>query len=362
MMFTLKKSLFQTVALLLAFAPTAFGAGMDPQLMEKSRRAIDGGLHYLRGQQQPDGSLLGSVGVTALSLRAFLESHRGYNEGDGAFITKQVEFILSKVNPDGSISETMQNRSYNTAVALNALAATGNPEYAEVIANGQKFLKGHQIDEGEGYDKSHRYYGGLGYGGDERPDMSNLYLALEALKGTAEDPKDPVWDKALVFVSRSQNRSESNDQEWAGNDGGFIYMPGWNPPEYGGTNSYGGMTAAGLISLLFAGVDKSDPRIQAAYKWLADNYTLEVNPGTEAKHGLFYFYNAFGKVMAAYGEDEFTDSRGQKHAWRSDLARKLVSLQRPDGSWVNVDSNKWWEDKPELVTAWTVIALEHAIR
>jgi squalene-hopene/tetraprenyl-beta-curcumene cyclase len=360
----MKRLALLAAALAFVVAPVTHAADpMDPQLKEKARRAIDAGLHYLRGAQAENGSMSGSVGITALSLRAFLESHRGYNESDGAFITKQVDFILSKANDDGSICETLQNRSYNTAVALTALAATKNPKYAGTIAKAQKYLKGEQIDEKEGYKPDHRYYGGIGYGGDERPDLSNMYVALEGLKATAEDPKDPVWQRALVFVDRSQNRSESNDQSWAGNDGGFIYMPGWNPPEYGGgTKSYGGMTAAGMISLLFAGVDKNDPRIQAAYKWITTNYTLENNPGTDTKHGLFYFYNAFAKVMAAYGDVEFTDGKGQTHNWRNELAQKLLSLQAPDGSWVNKDSNKWWENNPQLVTAWTVIALEQIVR
>jgi squalene-hopene/tetraprenyl-beta-curcumene cyclase len=335
---------------------------LDPALRERARRGVDAGLNYLRSQQAADGSVARSVGITALSLRGFLESHRGYNEGDGAFITRQVEFILSKARPDGAISESLQNLSYNTAVSMNALAATKNPKYADVIGRAQKFLIGHQIDEGEGYKPDHRYYGGIGYGGDERPDMSNVYLAIEALKGTSLDPKDPVWQKALQFVNRSQNRSESNDQKWAANDGGFIYMPGWNPPEFeNGLASYGGMTAAGLLSLLFAGVDKKDPRVQAAYKWMTTNYTLDLNPGTSKKHGIFYFYNAFAKVMTAYGEDSFVDGKGQKRNWKSELAAKLVSLQKPDGTWSNPDSNAWWEDKPQLVTAWSVIALEHTL-
>lgn len=338
---------------------------MDPDLRERARRSVDAGLNYLRTQQAADGSVARSVGITALSLRGFLESHRGYNEGDGAFITNQVNYILSHVKPDGSITESLQNTSYNTSVAMNALAATKNPKYNAVIAAAQKYLIGHQIDEGEGYKKDHRYYGGIGYGGDERPDMSNLYLAIEALKGTSLDPKDPVWEKALAFVNRSQNRSESNDQAWAGNDGGFVYMPGWNPPEFEFaklTTSYGGMTAAGLLSLLFAGVDKNDPRVQAAYKWMTTNYTLEVNPGTTKKHGIYYFYNAFAKVMTAYGEDTFVDGKGQTRNWKIELAQKLVSLRSEDGSWRNADSNAWWEDKPQLVTAWSVIALEHALK
>jgi squalene-hopene/tetraprenyl-beta-curcumene cyclase len=352
------------IATLLAFATIdshAAPAKMDPHLRQEARHAVDAGLHFLRENEAADGSLSKSVGVTALALRAFLESSRRYNESDGAFITRPVAFILAHVNDDGSISESIANRSYNTAVALTALAATHNDAYADVMRKGQDFLRNHQVDEDEGYDVSHRYYGGIGYGGDERPDLSNEYMALEALRATALDPKDPVWEKALVFVSRSQNRSESNDQDWAGNDGGFIYMPGWNPDNKP-LDSYGGMTAAGLLSLLFAGVDREDPRVKAAYEWIRTNYTLEENPGTGGKNGLFYYYNVYAKCMTAYGEVDFTDAKGQRHNWRDELATKLVSLQGPDGSWVNHDSNRWWEDNPVLVTSWVVIALNQATR
>lgn len=347
-------------ALVLSLPLSAGDNPMDAALRSKAKRAVDAGLHYLRTHQADDGAWSGSVGITALALRAFLESHRGYNESDGAFITRPVQFILYYVNTDGSISETNQNRNYNTAVAITALQATGNPAHKEVIVNGQGFLKGLQLDSPDGYDKDHRYYGGIGYGGDERPDLSNQYLAVEALQATSLDPEDPVWDKARLFISRCQNRSESNDQPWAGNDGGFTYMPGYSP--HGGTASYGGMTHAGLLSLLFAGVDKNDPRVKAAYDWIRTHYTLEDNPGAKGKQGLFYYYNAFGKSMYAFGQAEITDTSGKQHNWRNDLATKLLSLQDKDGSWVNPHSPRWWEGDRYLVTAWSVIALNHAIR
>lgn len=345
-------------------APALAGVeAMDPELLRRARRAVAGGLHFLRGKQAEDGSLLKSVGITALALRGFLESPEKYREADGPFITRQVEFILAHVRPDGSISASLQATAYNTAVAINALAATGNPKYEAAISGARNFLIKHQIDGDEGYKEDHAYFGGIGYGGGERPDLSNVYISLEGLKAAATDPKDPVWQKALKFVSRSQNRSESNDQAWAGNDGGFAYRPGTNPPEYeNGTGSYGGMTAAGLLSLLFAGADKNDPRVQAAYKWMTANFTLEVNPGTDKKHGLFYYYNAVAKVMSAYGQDSFVDGRGQTVNWRNALAGKLLSLQAADGSWKNNESSAWMEGRPELVTAWAVIALEHVIK
>lgn len=359
-----RRHLLALSAAALAAAPLASIAGeIDPELRRRAVRAIAGGLHYLRGQQAPDGSLMKSVGITALALRAFLESPEKYSEADGAFVTRQVEFLVTNAKPDGSISSTLQSTAYNTAVAVNALAATKNPKYDAILAAARKYLIHHQVDEEEGYAPDHPFYGGIGYGGGERPDLSNTYLVIEGLKAAATDPKDPVWKKALMFVNRSQNRSESNDQKFAANDGGFAYRPGSNPPEYeNGTASYGGMTAAGLLSLLFAGVDKADGRVQAAYKWMTANYTLDVNPGTNKKHGLFYFYNAFAKVMLAYGEDHFVDGRGQRHNWRNELVQKLMGLQAADGSWANRESNAWWEDRPQLVTAWSVIALEHALK
>jgi len=339
---------------------SASEASMDPDLKSKAQRATDNGLRYLREQQSQNGSWSNSVGITALALRAFLESHRHYTEEDGPFITRPVQYLLSNVKEDGSITESINNRNYNTAVAITALKATGNPAYNKVIENGQKFLTGLQLDEDNGYQPDHKFYGGIGYGGDERPDLSNQYLAIEALKATSLDPKDPVWAKALVFISRTQNNSETNDLDWAKNDGGFAYMPGYSP--HGDAVSYGSMTHAGLISLLFAGVDRDDPRVKAAHKWITEHYTLDENPGARNMQGLYYYYNAFAKSMAAYGEAEVTDSNGIKHNWRDDLARKLLSLQNQDGSWVNTDSPRWWEGNKNLVTAWSVIALNLAVR
>lgn len=350
-------------SLLAAGASQAAGTDLDPQVRTKAQQALQSGLKFLRSKQAPNGSVLFSSGLTALSLRALLEDPIPGDKVDKAAIDRYANYIVSKANPDGSIVERAHDQAYNTAVSIAALAATKDPKYAAVIAAGQKYLVKSQINEARGFAPVDNWYGGIGYGGDERPDVSNMYISLEAMRATAYDPKDPVWQKALVFASRMQNRSESNDQKWAANDGGFIYSPGQNPEKLGGgTQSYASVTAAGLYSLLLIGVDKSDPRVQAAYKWLTTNYTLDTNFGTNSKHTLFYYYSAFARVMRAYGDDEFVDGKGQRHNWRNELAQKLVTLQDPDGSWVNRDSSYWWEDKPELATSWSVLALENVLR
>ena len=355
---------FPKLITIVLIASTSFSAwskpNIDAGLYSKSKRAVDDGIHYLRSSQKEDGSWSGSVGITAIALRGILESRRNYNEGDGPWITKPVQYLLDHVNEDGSISETNQNRNYNTAVAIAALQATGNDKYKPVISNAQKFITGLQLDGDKEYSKDHKYYGGIGYGGDERPDLSNQYIALEGLKATSLDKADPVWEKALVFISRAQNNSESNDQAWAADDGGFTYMPGFSP--HGGTASYGSMTHAGLLSLLFAGADKSDPRVQAAHKWIQANYTLDTNPGAKNNQGIYYYYNSFAKSMYAWHEDILLDDKGGKHNWRNDFSQKMLELQSPDGSWVNSESPRWWEGNKDLVTAYIVVAMNYLLR
>ena len=144
-----RRHLLALPALTLLGMPAHSADNMDPELKRRAKRAIAGGLRYLRGQQAPDGSLMKSVGITGLSLRAFLESPEGYNESDGPFITKQVEYLLSNVKPDGSISSWLQAATYNTAVAITALAATKNPKYDPIIAGARDFLLKRQNEPAE---------------------------------------------------------------------------------------------------------------------------------------------------------------------------------------------------------------------
>ena len=88
------KKIIGILSLLFIFSLTstayAADANMDPDLKSKAKRATDNGLHYLREHQAEDGSWSGSVGITALALRAYLQSHRHYTEEDGPFITRPI--------------------------------------------------------------------------------------------------------------------------------------------------------------------------------------------------------------------------------------------------------------------------------
>ena len=130
--------------------------------------------------------------------------------------------------------------------------------------------------------------------------------------------------------------------------------------------SYGSMTYAGLLSLIYADVSRNDPRVQSAFKWAVNHWSLGENPGM-GPEGLYYFYNIMAKSLAAFGQEAIpVKSGGKPVSWRAELIRKLISLQRMDtdgsgtGYWVN-DNNRWLENDPVLVTAYTLIALDAAI-
>jgi squalene-hopene/tetraprenyl-beta-curcumene cyclase len=223
----------------------------------------------------------------------------------------------------------------------------------------------------EAKDKSNTFYGGFGYGRNSRPDMSNTHFAIEALHDAGLKPGDKAYDAALVFISRTQNLSETNDRPWAGNDGGFVYTAANNGESFAGEytgpdgkrllRSYGSMTYAGLKSMIHAGLTKDDPRVKAAAEWIRKNWTFDENPGMraagpdQADNGLYYYYQVAAKALNAYDQPVITDDKGIAHDWRVELLDKLASLQKDDGSWSG--DKRWMEDNPVIVTSDCVMAL-----
>ena len=245
-------------------------------------------------------------------------------------------------------------------------AANRGGRYDRLITGAVRFLKGLQWDESEGIDPSHTSYGGAGYGSHERPDMSNTQFMLEAFRAAGLPASDPAVQKALIFVSRCQNlETEHNSTPHAAKieDGGFYYTVaagGETKAELtpnGGLRSYASMTYAGLKSMIFAGLTEDDQRVKAATTWIKQFYTLEENPGV-GQQGLFYYYHTFARTLDILGVDLFEDADGNKHDWRKELAEHLFSIQQENGSWVN-PQDRWYEGDPNLVTAYTLMALEY---
>ena len=195
-----------------------------------------------------------------------------------------------------------------------------------------------------------------------------MLFRSEALLEAGVPKDDPAVQRALKFVSRCQNLpGESQDQPFAAkatedDKGGFVYKPDPDDKPHqtpdGGLRSLGAMTYGGLKSFLYAGVDKKDPRVKGAIKWISAHYTLDENPGM-GKAGLFYYYHTFGKAMAALGDDMFEDAKGKKHDWRKELLDAVKAKQRDDGGFINKDDMAFGEQDDNLATAFALLTLSY---
>ena len=370
-------------------APAADGANVSLKL--EVERAIAKGVDYLETQQDKDkGSWSDPVNpaFTALAISSILgDPNLDLSKGLPAEAEKGYEFLLSNIQADGGIY-SKGLATYNTALSIMALVQSGKKEHLPVIAKARRLLVNQQQD----YDKKgtvdNLFDGGIGYGGTyAHSDLSNTHLALEALyysKKLLTDTEfdeskefDLDWSAAIEFVSATQNSEASVKRlgDWAGlreeDKGGFVYFPGDTKSEEielktdGGAKtalrSYGSMGYAGLLSFIYADMDREDPRIASVMDWLSKNFTIEENPGMEAQ-GLYYYYHTMSKALAITGTKALVTPEGKKIDWKKDLAFKLMGDQQQDGSWINEDSNRWMEDNSILVTAYSLLALEHLYR
>jgi len=354
----------------------------------KAQASIDKGLAFLKQQQKEDGGWHNEgepPAISAIVLRSFITEANYPASTD--FVKKGYEKLLSYQLEDGGIYKDLL-ANYNTAIAISALAAAREPAFQARLDKAVAYLRTLQwTDTIAGLPKNEKVsgeddprYGGFGYGRKSRPDGSNLQMALDALHDAGVPKDDPAYQRALKFVTRMQNYSETNDQAWTGNDGGFVYTPAGGTPEKPGETfageyegpdgkrmlrSYGSMTYAGLKSYIYAGLTKDDPRVKAAWAWISANWTLEENPGmragdpANAQHGLYYYFYTLSRALNVYDEPILKTPEGKDIDWRLALIEKLTSLQNEDGSWIG--DKKWMEDNAQIATSYTVQALQGAV-
>lgn len=348
--------------------------GLSAQLSESRaaesfQQTVDQAVRFLREEGQADDGSFSNYagpGVTALVTTALI------NNGiptDDPMVSAALEYLKRFVQPDGGVhAADSLYKNYETSLAIICfVAANGNGQYDELIRQAEEFVKRGQWGANRSIESSDNRYGGFGYGKHGRPDLSNTAFTIEALKASGNDENSEAIQRALEFVSRTQNLPSEYNSSGLGEknpDGGFFYTPsgeGESKAERtpnGGLRSYGSMTYAGLRSMLYAGVDADDPRVQAAADWIRMHYDLESNPGMGAA-GLYYYYHIFAKALDALGGDEFEDADGIRHNWRAELRNELMARQNADGSWLNTGNDRWLEGDPNLVTGYVLLALAY---
>lgn len=350
----------------------------DVSFQHEIQRAIDKGLAFLQASQNAAGwwSTVDHPAVTALALTAFQGEPTGrWRKGDSDTLKKGYAFVLGCAKPDGSICQR-ELVNYNTAISMMALQLADRPDYDPILRKARAYLVASQIDLGEKGKLDSPFDGGVGYGSKgDHSDMNNTLVALEALyhsKRLIQDQpvangRDLDWAAAIHFLQSCQNLPAYNRQPWASDDpdnrGGFVYHPQESkagevklPSGKVALRSYGSISYAGLLSYIYADLKRDDPRVVAVKDWLRSHFSLEENPGMGAQ-GYFYYLHLMTKGLDAAGVGVLPLKDGKQVNWRKEVALRLINLQQKDGSWLN-DNGRWWEKDPNLVTAYSVMALE----
>lgn len=349
---------------LVAYSNLARADDAPSKLAAARTKAIE----FLRTSQADEGfwTTNQTPGISGLVIAALFKNGV---KADDPMLAKALKNLSSFIQPDGGIySPKSDLRNYETCIGLLAFhAANTDGKYDKTIANAREFLKKLQWDETKDIKQDDVKFGGAGYGVSSRPDLSNTAYLIDALQAAGVGKDDPAMKNAIVFISRCQNlESEHNTLPFASksNDGGFIYTPaaGGNSPAKGKKaddelRSYGTMTYAGLKSMVYAGVGPDDPRVVAAVKWIKKTYSVSENPGM-GQAGLYYYFHTFAKALDAMKLEKVADTKGVEHEWRKELGEHLVSIQKPNGSWVNTD-RRWMESDPSLATAFALLALAY---
>jgi hypothetical protein len=493
------------VMVLVAMGASAALAQPDEARRVKAEAMIEKASAFLHAQQDQTtgGWAVPKEGPTYPAISALVLNGLLMQPGasaDDEAIGRGVSFLLRYQQPDGGIYDKVLP-SYNTSICVSAFARVNRGDAKAAVRRGVEFLRTLQWSEDAlttlptetgKIDRTHPFYGGVGYGRHGRPDNSNLAQFLQAMHDAGVEASDPAMQRALAFLSRTQMVDAVNEMPYAdgSNQGGFIYSTSVNkdrmgegqsfagevaeslsgPPgmvafvtlksdgegkplllkredvrqkialaaegssrpqivslkdeaiillgptadgreanafeirtpmtsaedlqdllfsalagEVTGRESirveavpawkgvsrlraYGSMTYAGFKGLIYAGLSRDDPRVQAAHDWIRRHYTLRENPGM-GTDGLYYYLVTFGRAMDAWGEAEVkvmaTAGSSQRivepRNWANDLIDRLAELQNEDGSFRSVD-NRWMEDQPVLITAYGLLALQHAVR
>jgi squalene-hopene/tetraprenyl-beta-curcumene cyclase len=377
---------------------------IDPAHAARAEEMSAKAIAWLRAQQDertggwaipPEGPVFPAM--TGLVLNGML-MEPGIDATDPD-VARGLAFILSYAQEDGGIYDQVL-ANYNTSICLSALARAKTREADRVIPAAQAFLRGLQYGESADVTtpagaetkvvtRDHPFYGGVGYGTHGRPDNSNLNLMLQGLHDSGVEGEDVAFQRALVFLARTQMLDSVNDMPYAdmSNQGGFVYATSPdaesvdrlvgqsqagmidetldNGQRVSRLRAYGSMTYAGFKSYLYADLDRDDPRVVAAYQWLKHNYTLEENPGI-GTDGMYYYFVTFARAMDAWNDPtiEVTiagsgDARTETRDWANDLIDRLATLQNDDGSFRSVD-DRWMENNPVLITSYALLALQHA--
>lgn len=245
--------------------------------------------------------------------------------------------------------------TYNTSIALMALAASGHPELYG--ATGQDVVD--LIAWGQADNNCGQHRGGWRYmlTNDCDSDNSNSGWVTVALGYAQASPPHGlgltvpqfVKDELSIWLDVMQD-----DVNGDADDGGSWYAPGWPWVNVLKTGSL-------IYELGLVGDSKTSQRVRDAVDYL-ERHWKDMNPDPGWGFGLpsahYQAMFAIMKGLEALGIDKL-DLDGDGAAewdWYAEYAQAIVGQQLADGSW----PWDYWADN-EIATVWALLTLEKSV-
>ncbi len=307
------------------------------------QRSIDRGVSYLRKAQNERGGWDEypgqSCGKTALCTLALLNAGVGRDDPD---LVRAMKYLRS-YQPQETYSVALQ-----TMVFCQLGAAGDLPKIHRNVG----WLTANQKSAAAGAGRAGSWDYGAGRGIGDPSNTQFALLALGAAHDRGIEVDSEVFELSLGYWNRLLR------------DGGWAYP---------GRKNSGSMTCAGIASVIIAGgrlgsgsskIDgdqiqccgsapgEQDP-ITAGLQWLADNFSVQVNPGG-GEYTLYYYLYALERVGRLSGRRFIGD-----HDWYREGAARLLELQDDfQGFWMGAGSL----ENQEIATSFALLFLSKGKR
>ncbi len=282
-------------------------------------------------------------------------------------------FIREMTAPDGSLGTTDLTAHdypvYATSLALRyegwvrSSIPSGAGAPFRITDLRERWLRGQQFTEANGWKREDPAFGGWGMGGPIREvphpghlDISKTRYALEALRAAGAKDEDPAFERARVFLGRCQDWAEQGQGQGTG---GFWFSPVILDANKAGKEGdrfrpYGTTTADGILALLACGVKPDEPRLAAGHRWLREHHRTDVVPGIPP--GVSPYWETAMRFYYLAGCSAVFARLGGPEGWREALTAALAASQKSDGSF-QAENPMMREDDPLIATALALQAL-----
>lgn len=317
------------------------------------------------GEPVPTSDHSATTDITALAMELTACTGRV----DDARLLGRQKMLARFLGEEASQSPDGRETSFLAFGLMMLAGANKDRVHDGLIQRTTARVKGAQWEQSRGLTDSDPRFGGTGYRPSASPDLYHTALAIESLYRAGVPGSDPYMQRAARFVSRCQvvpaEGPAASPNNAASDRGGFAIAPAEFDEAKGETTPgemrrpCGSLTCAGLKSLIYCGVPKTDARVQAGLDWLRRHYTLTANPGMSVPRCRLYdYYLSLATAMAVLGEESIVDRHSVPHNWRRELQAVLRAEQQPNGSWLNLaESDNFPEAQPVVTTSLAVMTL-----